>query len=35
MSSKMAVLIYEATRRHILEAVMWMKFDKFLLSIEM
>jgi hypothetical protein len=29
MSSEKSVSIYIATRRHILEAVMWMKFDTF------
>ena len=35
MSSETLVSIYKAKRRHIPEAVMWMKFDKCLVSTEM
>ena len=35
MSSERSVSIYKATRLRIPEAVMWMKFDKILVSIEM
>jgi len=35
MSSETSVSIYKAKRRHISEAVMWMKLDTFLVSIGM